>query len=184
MPSQALQEEGLSEQARAQQQHGIAQLVQTCLRQPPSQGTACSHAASCSSYTSAVHENQAPWGLEDPGRQGGRERGHSKLQLHCRCEGCKPGKASKPRGAQHKSGHMSCRHLTPALREGSCLTLTLTGSSCQPQDMAIGSQYFMRVHMFPPGFWRQKAEVPTRMETCSYNIICPRAGILWAYSPC
>lgn len=58
MLDQALQGEGLSEQWHGSS--STAQLVQTCPRQPPSQGTVCDHAASHSSNTHAVHETQAP----------------------------------------------------------------------------------------------------------------------------
>lgn len=58
------------------QQHGsgsgTAQLMQTRLRQLPGQGTACSHVASHSSYTSTMHETQASRRVEEPSRKGGK----------------------------------------------------------------------------------------------------------------
>lgn len=104
MPGQALQGEGLSEQW-----HGssTAQLVQTCLGQPPSQGTACGHAASHSSNTRAVHGAQALKG------EAGREvRGLGNLWLlHC-CKGWEPGEASEPR--EHSTSLGRCHAVTSA----------------------------------------------------------------------
>lgn len=50
---------------------GMAWLAQASLRPLSSQGTACHHAAFCSSYTSTVSEAQAPQGMEEPSGKGG-----------------------------------------------------------------------------------------------------------------
>lgn len=117
MPGQALQGEGLSEQAVGS---STAQLVQTCPRQPPSQGTACGHAASHSSNTRAVHETQAPGAVKE--KQEGREGDTATSGFFTVA---RTGSQGKPlsQGAWHKPGHMPCSHLSTLLtRDSSCLT--------------------------------------------------------------